>query len=113
MHEMSLAEGVIKICEDHAASQGFERVKTIFLEIGKLSHVEVESLRFCLEAVKRDSVAETATIQIDEIPGEGWCLNCSARVAVAALYEECPHCGSFQVQVTGGNEMRVKELEVE
>ncbi|MDU6673245.1 MAG: hydrogenase maturation nickel metallochaperone HypA, partial [Bradyrhizobium sp.] len=28
-------------------------------------------------------------------------------------YDPCPACGSHQLQVTGGEDMRVKELEVE
>jgi len=34
-------------------------------------------------------------------------------VHVQAVLDSCPKCGSHQVQVTGGNEMRVKELDVE
>jgi hydrogenase nickel incorporation protein HypA/HybF len=34
-------------------------------------------------------------------------------VPVNALYEACPKCGSYQVQATGGTEMRVKDLLVE
>ena len=37
MHEMSLAEGVLQIIEDSAKSQNFSRVKTVWLEIGKLA----------------------------------------------------------------------------
>jgi hydrogenase nickel incorporation protein HypA/HybF len=50
---------------------------------------------------------------IIEIPGQAWCLHCAEVVNVQALYDACPQCGSHQVQVTGGNEMRVKELDVE
>jgi len=34
-------------------------------------------------------------------------------VPIDTLYDPCPRCGGFQVQATGGTEMRVKELEVE
>jgi hydrogenase nickel incorporation protein HypA/HybF len=29
------------------------------------------------------------------------------------VFGECPECGSVQMQVTGGTEMRIKDLEVE
>jgi hydrogenase nickel incorporation protein HypA/HybF len=112
MHEMSLAEGVIQILEDHAKAQGFDRVKTVWLEIGQLSHVEPESLRFCFDAVAKGSVANDAQLEIVHVPGEAWCMDCAQSVHMPALYDPCPKCGGFQVQVTGGNEMRVKELEV-
>ena len=113
MHEMSLAEGILQIVEDAAQAEGCGRVKTVWLEIGQLASVEVEALRFCFEAVTRDSIASAARLEIIEIPGQGWCMKCSRSVPLAALYEPCPVCGSHQLQVTGGEEMRVRELEVE
>ena len=46
MHEMSLAEGVLAIIEEQAAKSGFARVKAVWLEIGALSGVETEAMRF-------------------------------------------------------------------
>jgi hydrogenase nickel incorporation protein HypA/HybF len=113
MHEMSLAEGVVQIVEDYARRENFRRVKTVWLEIGRLSGVETEAMRFCFEAATRRTVAEGAKLEILETPGSAWCLKCSEPVAVAARYDPCPRCGGYQLQVTGGTEMRVKELEVE
>jgi hydrogenase nickel incorporation protein HypA/HybF len=113
MHEMSLAEGIVQLVEDAARADGCARVKTVWLEIGQLAAVEKEALRFCFDAVTRDSIAEGARLEIVEMPGQGWCMKCACNVPVTALYEPCPTCGSYQIQVTGGSEMRVKELEVE
>ena len=113
MHEMALAEGVLQIIEDSARTQNFRRVRTVWLEIGQLAGVEVEAMRFCFEAVVRDSMAQDARLEIIETPGQAWCMQCSDTVFVQALYDVCPKCGGHQLQVTGGNEMRVKELDVE
>ena len=113
MHEMSLAEGIVQLVEDTVRADGCNKVKAVWLEIGQLAAVEKEALRFCFDAVTRDTVAQGARLEIIETPGQGWCMKCAGNVAVTALYEPCPVCGSYQIQVTGGNEMRVKELEVE
>ncbi|MCB1890267.1 MAG: hydrogenase maturation nickel metallochaperone HypA [Rhodocyclaceae bacterium] len=113
MHEMSLAEGIRGIVEQAATEGGFARVKSIVLEIGALSSVEVEALRFCFDAVMRDTVADGATMEVVDVPGAGWCMPCGETVPIAALYDPCPKCGSYQVQATAGTEMRVRELEVE
>lgn len=113
MHEMALAESVLQIVEDAARAQGFSRVRVVRLEIGQLAAVEPEALRFCFDAVVRDSLAEGARLEIDTVPGAGWCLGCSAAVALPALHEPCPRCGAYQVRPTAGSEMRVKDLEVE
>lgn len=113
MHEMSLAEGILQIVEDTAARQGFRRVTEVRLEIGALSGVEVEALSFCLDVVFKGSVADGAHVELEHLPGKGYCLGCGETVLVRALYDACPLCGSYQVQATGGSEMRVKDLLVE
>ncbi len=113
MHEMSLAEGVLQLMEDAAHSQGFSRVKTVWLEIGRLAAVEPEAMRFCFDAVTHGSLAEGARLEIVNLPGQGWCMKCAMTVPIEEQFGACPQCGSYQVQATGGTEMRVKELEVE
>lgn len=112
MHEMALAEGVLQVIEDAAREQEFSRVSTVWLEIGTLSGVEVEAMRFCFDAVMRDSIAEGARLEIVAVPGTGWCMQCAVNVPMQEVFGECPRCGGHQMQVTGGTEMRVKELEV-
>lgn len=80
MHEMSLAEGVLAIIEDHARTNAFTRVKTVWLEIGQLSGVETEAMRFCFDAVTRGSVAEGAALEIIATPGSSWCMPCGETV---------------------------------
>jgi hydrogenase nickel incorporation protein HypA/HybF len=113
MHEMSLAEGVLQLVEDTAKRESARRVKLVVLEIGRMSSVQPEALRFCFDAVTRGSLAEGATLDIVDVPGAGWCMQCAATVPMSELYGACPTCGSHQVQPTGGTEMRVKEIEIE
>ncbi|MCX7627620.1 MAG: hydrogenase maturation nickel metallochaperone HypA [Methylophilaceae bacterium] len=113
MHELSLAEHVLQLMEEAAARQGFSRVRGVWLEIGQLAAVEVEALRFAFESVARGSLADGAALHVIELPGQGWCARCAATVHVGEQPAACPRCGSPGVQILGGTEMRVKELEVE
>ncbi len=113
MHEMSLAESMLQIIENAARSQDFRRVKVVWVEIGRLSCVEPEALRFAFEAVTDGSIAHGALLEIVEISGQGVCMECSAEATITARHEACPACGSHKVRVTGGEDMRVRELEVE
>ena len=113
MHELSLAEGVLQIVEDAARREGLQRVRAVWLEIGRLSSVEPEAMRFCFDVVTRQSVADGARLEIVETPGAAWCMKCSEPTTIAAFGDACPRCGSYQLQVTDGTGMRVKELEVE
>jgi len=113
MHEMALCEGVLQVLDEYAGKQGYTRVRTVWLEIGALAGVEVEAMRFGFDVVTRGTLAEGAQLQIIERPGEAWCLQCAKTVTVKQRFDACPDCGSYQLQVTGGEEMRIKELEVE
>ncbi len=111
---MSLTEGVVRILEEQAGKHGFTRIKTVWLEIGELSNVDPESMLFCFSAVCRGSpVASDAHLEIVRVPGAAWCLDCARTVAVHQRGDGCPQCGGHNLAVTGGEEMRVKELEVE
>ena len=113
MHELSLCEGVLQVLQHSAREQGFSRVKKVWLEIGSLAGVEPEAMRFNFDAVTRDTLADKAELEIVPIAGEAWCLPCAQTVPIAARFDACPHCGSYQLQVVGGEQMKVKELEVE
>jgi hydrogenase nickel incorporation protein HypA/HybF len=113
MHELSLCEGILRILEEQAEAQGFRRVRTVQLEIGALAGVEIEALRFGFDAVMRDSLAQDARLEVLGLPGLAWCMGCAEAVEIAQRYDPCPRCGSHQLQVTGGDQMRIKELEVE
>lgn len=112
MHEMALAESIVEIVERTAAANGGGRVSAVRLEIGALSHVEVEALRFCFDAVTRGGAAEGARLELDSPPGQAWCMPCGKTVPLARLGDACPLCGSHQLQVTRGEEMRVKDIEL-
>jgi hydrogenase nickel incorporation protein HypA/HybF len=110
MHELSLAGGVLQLVEQAAAREHFARVQRLVLEAGALSGVEVHALRFALESLAPGTCLQGCIIEIEEPPGQAWCLPCSTTVPLAARGDACPHCGGYQLQPTGGLELRVREL---
>lgn len=113
MHEMSLTESVIGIVEEEARRQNFVRVRAVVLEIGALACAEPESMRFCFDVVSRGTPAEGARLDIVLVPGAGWCFDCERTVVLTERFGACPACGQSRVRMTAGDELRVRELEVE
>jgi hydrogenase nickel incorporation protein HypA/HybF len=109
---MSLAEGILQIVESTAQANEAQTVRAVWLELGALSHVELEALRFSFDAVKRGTVANEARLEVVTTPGRAWCMPCGEAVDLARLGDACPRCGSYQLQVTQGEEMRIKEIEI-
>ena len=113
MHEMSLSEGVLQVLEDSARAKGFDRIKAVWLEIGNLAAVDKDAMRFAFDVVCKGTLAADARLEIIDVPGAAWCFGCNASVDVNQRYDACPECGGFQLQVTGGDELKIRELEVE
>ena len=113
MHEMSLAESVREIVEGTARAHGACRVAAVRLEIGALAMVELDAMRFAFDVVKRGSLADQARLEIVATEGSAWCMRCSKPVAIANRGDACPHCDSHQLQVTGGEQFRVLDIEIE
>lgn len=112
MHEMALCESILQTLEAQSEQHKFTRVKRVCLEIGPLSGVEAEALRFGFDVVMRGSLAEGAQLDIIDCPAEAWCMNCAEKVPIQQRFDACCKCGSHQLQVTAGEELRIKELEV-
>ena len=112
MHEMSLCERILQVIEDEAGKRGFERVSQVWLEIGRLAGVEVEALRFSFDIVIRGTLADGAKLSIIDVPGVAWCPHCAKSVPVEQRFDACPKCRGYGLQVTAGDQMQVKELEV-
>jgi hydrogenase nickel incorporation protein HypA/HybF len=112
MHELSLAGGILRGVEDAAVREGFVRVSQLRLEAGALSGVDARALRFAMEASAPGTCLEGAEIVIEEPAGTAWCLRCAVSVPMRERTEACPHCGGYQLQATGGTELRVLDLVV-
>jgi len=112
MHELSICESLVAVIEEQAVAQSFGKVKTVRLEIGALAGIDLDALRFSFDAVSKGGVAEGAALEVVDVPVVGWCKACAQAVDVRERFDPCPICGSFDVQITSGEGLRIKELEV-
>lgn len=113
MHELSLCQGILDTLETEARKQDFRRVRSVQLEIGALAGVDDEALRFGWEAVSPGTLAEGAALDIVRLPGSAWCFQCQETVDVGQYYDPCPRCRGHKLQVSGGEQLKIKQLEVE
>ena len=113
MHEMSICESIVSVIEQQAVAQSFSKVNRVRLEIGPLAGIELEALRFSFDVVTKGGIAENAALEVIELPVAAWCMQCAKPVTVIQRYDPCPDCGSYQVQITGGDELRIKDMEVD
>lgn len=112
MHEVSICESMLRLIEDAAAEHGFGRVTRVRVEVGAFSCVEPDALRFGFDAVMKGSPAEGACLEIIPRPGRAFCSRCRETVPVDERLAPCPACGATGLLASGGDELRIKDLEV-
>ncbi len=112
MHEVALCHSLVDLIRDQKRERGFDRVRRVIVEVGVLGHVDPHALEFAFEVESRDSPAEGAALDIREIQGRAWCMDCSKPVTISRRGDPCPGCGGFGMIVEQGDELRLKELEV-
>ncbi len=108
MHEMSIAMAVVDACAERAAGAKVLRVR---LEIGALAAVVEDAVRFCFDECARDTVVEGARLEIVHIPGRAECVACGQSLAMSSLIGRC-RCGSIDLRLVAGEELRVKNMEI-
>ncbi len=111
MHEMSLCEGIREVIEAQARAHGVGRITRVRVEIGRFAGVEKPALSFAFDVVMRGSVAEGAALEMIDLPGKAMCFDCAHEVEINERLQPCPDCGGGRLVPTGGDEMRVKDLE--
>ena len=109
MHELGITQSIVETVLD---SVGQRRIIGLCLEIGALSGVVSDSVRFCFDIVAQGTALEGARLNIVEPPGRGCCRECGADFELDDLIVLCP-CGSADVAVTAGRQLRVTSVEVE
>ena len=70
-----------------------------------------DAVRFCFDICAKGTVVEGAMLEILEIQGKGLCRVCGENIALTQLVGRCK-CGSNNLQIVAGEELKVKEIEV-
>ena len=108
MHELGITRSVIAICSENA---GGSAVKRVTLEIGRLSAIMPDAVRFCFDICAKGTVVEGASLEILEIQGKALCADCGSEFGLNDLVGRC-ECGSSDLSIIAGEELKVKEMEV-
>ena len=108
MHEMALTRSVVDLV---AARTRGRRVSVVRVEVGALVGVVPDAMRFCFDLACEGTDLGGAELQIVETPGELCCATCGETSPCPDRILLCP-CGSADVTVVAGEELRVVSVEV-
>jgi hydrogenase nickel incorporation protein HypA/HybF len=108
MHEMAITQSVVDAVCEHAAGRHVQSVK---LQIGALCAVVPEAMQFCFELAAQGTIADGARLDLNVQPGSAHCRSCGDRFELRDLILLC-HCGSADVEVLAGRDLRILSMEV-
>jgi hydrogenase nickel incorporation protein HypA/HybF len=108
MHELAVAESIVGAVNEKL---GDTAVRRVLVEVGRLSGVVPDALQFCWELATTGTGLDGAELEIVRSPGRGRCRACRSEFDTDDFITLC-ECGSADVDVLGGQELRIREVEV-
>jgi hydrogenase nickel incorporation protein HypA/HybF len=113
MHELSIADALVKQVEGIVTREGASRTTAITVEVGALSGVDPDALSAAFPFVAEASPAVSqATLQIIQIPATAVCLDCGGSLDILEA-PVCPRCGSTRLSAAEGRALNLRSVELE
>jgi hydrogenase nickel incorporation protein HypA/HybF len=108
VHELAITESVVEAVTGRLPEA---RITCVNLEIGALSGVVADSVRFCFDLVAEGTNVQGARLEISEPPGRCQCRICGSQFEADGPIALCP-CGSVEVTIVSGQELRITSVQV-
>lgn len=110
MHELAIAESVVRVADEHADGR---RVTKVYLKVGHLRQVVPSALSFGFELLAQGTCVEGAELEVEHVPAAGLCAGCGAESRLEGFPLSCGACGGFDLRIVEGEELYVESLELE
>jgi hydrogenase nickel incorporation protein HypA/HybF len=114
MHEASIVAELLNIAVNECIKNGYSKIESIKILVGKATGVMIDSLFFSFNVLKEGTPAANANLIIEEISVRGICKDCKKEFESNENYIifECPNCGSLSTKLISGKELNITELEI-
>lgn len=112
MHELSIAQEIFSIVQQNVDKQNLTAVKNVKVKIGKLNNILPDSLHFCFDAIKTDTLLKNSELIINQTPIIVECSDCKSVSEIEPPVFSCPVCSGINIKMNGGSELIVEEIEL-
>jgi hydrogenase nickel incorporation protein HypA/HybF len=106
VHELAITESLVDAV---IARLPDKRITCVRLEIGALSGVVADSVRFCFDIVTEGTALEGAKLEITQPPAVCHCRICDGDFEPDGPFAIC-RCGSAEVTVTAGQGLKITSV---
>ena len=112
MHEYSIVQALLELCEDEAKKAGADHILNITVKVGRLSGVEPELLQGAYDVFSEDHFCKGAELRLVYQNVILACQSCGSESEIEKLILTCPKCQSESVEVLDGEELILMQLEM-
>lgn len=112
MHEASIMQSVFEIAFAKVPDDSATRIHRLRLRVGALAGVVPEALEFAFEAMKPETPASHARLEIERVPARLVCQGCHAEFEPDCFPAACPSCGNWATDIRQGQELDLVLVEL-
>ncbi|ADP77203.1 hydrogenase nickel insertion protein HypA [Methanothermus fervidus DSM 2088] len=121
MHEVSMANAIVETVINSAKKNNANKILEVKIEVGELTLLNPEQLKFCLETLSKDTILENTKFKIQKNPARISCNCCGYEGKVKIddnsdhylAFVSCPKCGCMDIKILSGRECNVKSIKIE
>jgi hydrogenase nickel incorporation protein HypA/HybF len=113
MHEIGIANSILEAVKVEASRRPGAISRKVAVRVGELAAVDPEALRFCFEALTRETELESLQLEIEICPRRHHCPDCDFEFPVVNFDSHCPKCGQEHTQYLSGEQLEIAYLEME
>ncbi|MCP4230388.1 MAG: hydrogenase maturation nickel metallochaperone HypA [bacterium] len=113
MHELDVTQSIVDALLEEMAQRNLDGITVVNMRCGRLTTFVPDSIRFYYESLTEGTKLEGSALNIEDVPVEGKCNACGAKLELADPVFLCAKCGSPDLEVVSGRELEITSIEVE
>jgi hydrogenase nickel incorporation protein HypA/HybF len=113
MHEQSIVESILTLALKNAERANACKIVRIDLVVGGYTGVVEDSVSFYFGFLSQNTIAAGAQIRYTHVPGQLRCRDCDLLFPLQKRDYRCPKCEGRRVEIVGGRELYIENMEVE
>jgi hydrogenase nickel incorporation protein HypA/HybF len=113
MHEASIVESLLRLALDSAEKANARKIIGIHLVVGDYTGVEEDAVNLYFGFLSKDTIAAGAKIHYTHVPGQLRCRDCDILFPLQKRDYQCPQCQGKRIEIVGGRELHIENMEVE
>jgi len=114
MHELGVVSHIIKEVEAVAKENNVQKVISLTLEVGEVSTIVPDLFKDCFDwSKKKTEFMQDCKLNLVILEAVTYCQDCGETYSTTKHGKTCPHCGSKNTYLVTGNEVMIKDIQVE